>query len=124
MLRLHHDQEVAKPTTFEEDLAPVDVSSQERELAKSLVEAFRAKEFTPAQYKDAYTEKLTQLIEAKVAGQDIVAPPYEEQAPIINLMDALRESLARTQQRTNGVPSPKVSMTNGKESRCRKRKTS
>jgi DNA end-binding protein Ku len=124
MLLLHHDQELAKPATFKEELAPVEVSPQERELARTLIEAFRAKEFTPAQYKDVYIEKLTKLIEAKVAGREIVAPPQQEQAPIINLMDALRQSLARAQQRTNGVPSPKVSVTNGKESRYRKRKTS
>jgi DNA end-binding protein Ku len=103
----------------------VEVSPQERELARTLVEAFRAKEFTPAQYKDVYTEKLTKLIEAKVAGQEIVAPPQEEEAPIINLMDALRQSVAQAQKRgSNGVPAPKAAATNGKESRCRKRKTS
>src|SRR5262252_2324142 len=42
MLLLHHDQEVAKPAAFEEDLAPVEVSPQERELARTLVEASTA----------------------------------------------------------------------------------
>jgi non-homologous end joining protein Ku len=44
------------------------------ELAKTLIKASTAKKFTPAQYRDAYTEKMTHLIEAKVAGQEIVAP--------------------------------------------------
>jgi DNA end-binding protein Ku len=125
MLLLHHDEEVAKPATFEEDLAPVEVSPQERELARTLVEASTAKEFTPAQYKDVYTEKLTRLIEAKVAGQEIVAPPQEEQAPIINLMDALRQSVVRAQKRgNNGMPTRKAVATNGKEVRSRRRKSS
>jgi len=106
MLLLHQDQEVAKSAPFEEDLAPVE-------------------EFTPAQYRDAYTEKLTHLIEAKVAGQEIVAPPYQEQAPIINLMDALRQSVAQAQKSgSNGVLALHETAPNGKQTRSRKRKSS
>jgi phage-related protein len=46
------------------------------------------------QYRDVYTQKLTRLIEAKVAGEEIVTPPQTEQTQIINLMDALRQSVA------------------------------
>jgi DNA end-binding protein Ku len=125
MLLLHHDQEVTKSAAFEEDLAPVEVFPQERELARTLIEASTAKEFTPAQYRDAYTEKLTHLIEAKVAGQEIVAPPYREQAPIINLMEALRQSVAQAQKRSsNGVLALQETAPNGKQTRSRKRKSS
>ena len=41
-----------------------------------------------------YTEKLTQLIEAKVAGKEIVAPTAHDEGQIINLMDALRKSIS------------------------------
>jgi DNA end-binding protein Ku len=44
-----------------------------------------------------YTEKLTKLIEAKVAGQEIVTPPAPEEGQIINLMDALKQSVAKAQ---------------------------
>ena len=125
MLLLHHDEEVAKPAAFEKDIVSVNVSGKERELASILVEASTAKEFSPDVYKDAYTEKLTQLIEAKVAGKEIVAPPQEEQAPIINLMDALRQSVARTQKRgNNAMPTIKAVARNGKEVRGRRRKSS
>jgi DNA end-binding protein Ku len=124
LLLLHRDQEVAKPAAFEEDLAPAEISQQERELARLLIEASTAKEFTPAQYRDAYTEKLTQLIEAKVAGQEIVAPPYQEQAPIINLMEALRQSVAQAQKRGSNEVALQETATDGKQTRSRKRKSS
>jgi hypothetical protein len=38
-----------------------------------------------AQYKDRHTELLTQLVEAKVAGKEIVAPPAVEHAQVLNL---------------------------------------
>src|SRR6187431_3177956 len=48
-----------------------------------------------ADYKDAYQEELQRIIDAKIAGEEVVAT--EEQAPpkVVNLMDALRQSLDR-----------------------------
>jgi hypothetical protein len=45
---------------------------------------------------------LQQLIEAKVAGKEIVATPASEGPQVINLMEALKQSVARVQG-TNGV---------------------
>jgi DNA end-binding protein Ku len=126
MLLLHHDQEVIKPAAFEEDLAPVEISVQERELAKTLIEASTAKQPALGQYRDVYTQKLTRLIEAKVAGEEIVAPPQTEPAQIINLMDALRQSVAQARRpgANSHIPSPKTATSNGKASPARRRKTS
>jgi DNA end-binding protein Ku len=126
MLLLHHDPEVTRPALIEEDLVPVEVSEQERELARTLVEASTAREFALAQYPDVYTQKLARLIEAKVAGEEIVAPPQEEHAQVINLMDALRQSVAQARQPRRGAngAAPKAARTNGKEGPSRKRKTS
>ena len=54
--------------------------------------------FDLAKYQDRYTQKLTQLIEAKVAGQEIVAAPATTQMPVFNLVEALRQSVAETQK--------------------------
>jgi DNA end-binding protein Ku len=56
-----------------------------------------------ADYHDTYTEQFKELIEAKVEGREVVAPP-EEEVPVINLMDALRRSLRET---GDGAPSKK-----------------
>jgi DNA end-binding protein Ku len=77
-----------------------------------LVDASTAKKFDFSKYKDMYTERMTQLIEAKVAGKEIVAPPVHEHAQIINLMDALRQSVEQTQksapEKTGEKPPKKV----------------
>jgi len=67
------------------------------DLAKTLIEVSTAKKFDFSTYKDVYTQKLAKLIDAKVAGEEIVAPPVHEHAQMINLMDALRASLAQAE---------------------------
>jgi non-homologous end joining protein Ku len=44
-------------------------------MARKLIEASAAK---MAAYPDMYTKRLTELVEAKVAGKEIVAPPAVE----------------------------------------------
>jgi len=47
-----------------------------------------------AAYKDTSTERLRQLVEAKVAGKEIVTPPAVEHVQVLSLMDALKKSVA------------------------------
>ena len=46
-----------------------------------------------SEYRDEYQEELRRIIDAKVAGEEIVAPVEEAPAKLVNLMDALRKSL-------------------------------
>ena len=48
------------------------------------------------EYKDLYVERLTQLIETKVAGQEVVQAPADEGPTVINLMDALKASVEQS----------------------------
>ena len=98
MTILNLDHEVTKPAAFQEELIKQTVVADELKLAKTLIDASTSKKLDFAKYKDVYTEKLTQLIEAKVAGKEVVAAPVHEQAHIINLMDALRQSVAKVQK--------------------------
>jgi DNA end-binding protein Ku len=98
MTVLNYDHEVTKPAAFDEELVKSAIETDELKLAKTLIEASTSKKLDYARYKDLYTQKLTQLIEAKVAGKEIVAAPVHEQAHIINLMDALRQSVAQVQK--------------------------
>ena len=62
-------------------------------MAKSLIGAM-VRDFEPAQYKDEYREKLWQIINAKIQGKDVVAPK-EEVINVVDLMEALKQSLAQ-----------------------------
>jgi DNA end-binding protein Ku len=92
---MYYADEVRDPS----ELAPpeVEVRPAEVEMAKSLVENLSA-EFDPAKYHDSYRRELLDLIEAKAEGQPM-REPAEAEADVVDLMQALRESVERTQRR-------------------------
>jgi DNA end-binding protein Ku len=94
---LSYDQQVVKARTFEAEVPPQTLETAEAELAKTLIKALTPKKFDLTKYKDDYSDRMTQLIEAKIRGQEIVAPPAVEHEHVINLMDALKKSLKRAQ---------------------------
>jgi DNA end-binding protein Ku len=98
MTILSYDHQITKPAAFESEITKPAVVPEELKLVKTLIQASTAKKFDFSKYQDVYTQKLTKLIEAKVAGEEIVAPPVHEHAQVINLMDALRQSVAQAQK--------------------------
>jgi DNA end-binding protein Ku len=98
MTVLDREGVVTKPEALD-DLAPkAEPGPEERELARQLIQASSSERFDFAGYKNVYKERMTALIETKVAGKEVVAPPPQEDRQIINLMDALRQSIAQTQR--------------------------
>ncbi len=70
----------------------------ELDLAVQLIEQLASSAFDPTKYIDDYRTKVLELIEQKVAGQEIVAAPAQPaRAQIIDLMEALKASLAAKQ---------------------------
>jgi DNA end-binding protein Ku len=72
------------------------VTKAEVEMAKSLVENLSAK-FDPERYDDTYRSELLDLIRSKAEGEPL-PEPREEEAEVVDLMQALRESVERTQR--------------------------
>lgn len=68
------------------------VAKAELDMARQLVQSM-AGPFDPQQYKDEYQEKLRDLISKKIEGKEIVAETSDKPDNVINLMDALKESL-------------------------------
>ena len=73
---------------------PSKVKPEEIKMAKQVISNFEG-ELDLSEYTDAYQEELQRIIDAKIAGEEVVAT--EEQTPpkVVNLMDALRQSLDR-----------------------------
>ncbi|KAA9375040.1 Ku protein [Microbispora cellulosiformans] len=89
---------------LEED---VPVRPQELKMAESLIDTMVA-DFDPAEYTDAYREALQEVIEAKVAGREIVAPEAPaEQGPAVDLMAALRASVEAAKRERQGAEAAK-----------------
>jgi DNA end-binding protein Ku len=98
---LHYRHQVTQPSALADEAPRMEVTPEELQMARILVKASTA-DFNVDKYPDLYTQKLEQLIEAKVAGQKLVTPPATPGPQVINLMEALRQSVARVQD-SNGI---------------------
>lgn len=90
MMTLHYQSEVKDiPKTLQHP----DVADEELAMARKLIESMTAP-FDPARFKNSYQEKLMDLIQRKIAGEQVVAEkPAAQPSNIIDLMDALSASL-------------------------------
>jgi DNA end-binding protein Ku len=89
-------------------IAPTEVKEQELRLAIQLVDQIATDEFNPDAYEDHVRKRTMDLIEKKIQGQEITAaPPEPAKAQVIDLMEALKASLASQPQggrRTAAAP--------------------
>jgi len=93
MQQLRYHDEIRPFSEVEPGEAEVDES--ELELAKKLVEQISNEDFEPQKYEDEVKNRMLEAIQQKVEGEELsLAPPEEPQAQIIDLMDALKASLA------------------------------
>jgi len=93
MHTLHHAAEIRGIDQVEElNSVASKVKPEEVKLARQIIESFEGP-LDLATYKDEYQEGLKAIIDAKITGQEIVAPAAEAPAKVVNLMDALRKSL-------------------------------
>jgi DNA end-binding protein Ku len=95
MYTLRHASEVRAMSAIDElKTVPVKIKPDEVRLARQVIGNFET-EGDLTQYKDDYQTELRKMIDAKIAGEDIVAPAEDEAPKVVNLMEALRQSLDR-----------------------------
>ena len=76
-------------------LGDAQLKDAELKLAVQLVDQISSDEFRPEQYEDEVRKRYHEAIQRKVAGQEVTAaPPEQPRAQIIDLMEALKASLA------------------------------
>jgi DNA end-binding protein Ku len=90
---LSYAEQLRTPADFEGEVSHPKITAEERKLAETLIEASTRDEFDLSAYRDDYESKLRKLVDAKIKGKKIVAPPSREAPRVINLMDALKKSL-------------------------------
>jgi len=95
MYTMRHAKEVRSMDNIEElDSVPEKVKADEIKLAKQVIGNFEGA-LDLAEYSDKYQEELQRIIDAKVAGEEVVATEEATPPKVVNLMDALRQSLDR-----------------------------
>jgi DNA end-binding protein Ku len=77
----------------EYDLLPEKTKTAEVQLARQVISTFE-KPLDLKQYKDEYQSELRRIIDAKVAGEEVIATEEETPSKVVDLMEALRKSLA------------------------------
>jgi len=112
---LRYSDELRKPADFFSDIKKANVDEDQLSLAEMLIKRKSAK-FDASQFKDQYETALRELVDAKVRN---VPLPEEEPAPktakVINLMDALRKSIAEGQKPAVKKPSQSTESEKGIE---------
>jgi len=74
----------------------VELKDQEKKLAQQLITSLAAP-FEPQKYRDEYQENVRGMIAAKLKGQEVTEVAQPHLAPVIDLMEALKKSLAEKQ---------------------------
>src|SRR6202162_6187259 len=93
MYTLRHAAEIRSIDTVEElNSVATTVKPGEMKLAKQVIATFEGP-LNLKDYKDEYREGLQRIIDAKIAGEEIVAPVVETAPKVVNLMEALKKSL-------------------------------
>jgi DNA end-binding protein Ku len=90
-LFVHED--VKDHAEIDDAVGGIEVKKPELELAKQIIASLEGP-FKPDELKSEYRESLRELLEAKAAGQEITVPEPVELAPVVDLMEALRASVA------------------------------
>jgi DNA end-binding protein Ku len=90
-------EDVYSQAEISEAVEDAAVKKPELELARQVIESLAA-DFDPSELQSEYRRDLRALLEAKLRGEEIVAPEPAVEAPVIDLMEALKASLAAAKE--------------------------
>jgi len=103
---LYFAEDVRSREEIDEAVAEVKVAKAELDMARQLVESLSGS-YDPEEFRNEYRDQLKAMLEAKLAGEEIVAPePEEEGAPVIDLLEALKQSVAQAGKREAAEKKP------------------
>lgn len=95
----------------EADFGDVDVHQEVRDqeltMARQLIDSLTS-EWDPAEFSDAYREALLEIVEAKLNGQEIEIVEAEPAAKVVDLMEALKASVAAAKKDAEPAPTKKA----------------
>jgi DNA end-binding protein Ku len=92
---LHYAEEIRNAASYFEEIKNGNVDSGQLSLAEQLVNSYTAT-FDPSKFTDRYQNSLLEVIKGKIAGSEPVVAQRAEVGKVINLMDALKQSLAQS----------------------------
>jgi DNA end-binding protein Ku len=91
-------EDVYSQAEIDEAVGETNVKDAELDLAKQVIGSLSG-EFDPSELKSEYRSNLQAMLEAKLAGEEIAKPEPVPETPVVDLMEALRRSVAEAQER-------------------------
>jgi DNA end-binding protein Ku len=91
-------EDVRSQAEIDEAVGETEVQEGELDLARQLIDGLVG-EFEPEELRSEYRQNLRELLEAKLAGEELARPEPVPEAPVVDLMEALRKSVAATKSR-------------------------
>ena len=102
---LYFAEDIRARDEIDEAVQETDVQGPELEMARQLVDSLVG-EFDPEEFVNEYRGELRAMLEAKLAGEEIKRPEPAEPAPVIDLMDALKQSVAQAEKKKGEKKEP------------------
>jgi DNA end-binding protein Ku len=96
-------EDVRSKAEIKDAVSETDVKEPELDLARQVIESI-AGEFDPEEFRNEYRDDLRAMLEAKLAGQEIARPEPVTPTPVVDLMDALKQSVAEARKRPERKP--------------------
>jgi DNA end-binding protein Ku len=93
-------EDVRSQAEIDEAVEAVDVKEPELELARQLIDSLVG-EWEPGELASEYRASLREMLEAKLAGEEIAKPEPVAEAPVVDLMEALKKSVAASKSRSS-----------------------
>jgi DNA end-binding protein Ku len=93
---LEYAAQVRSPADFKEGLVDTHPPAQEQKLTRQLMLSMTQKKLDLSKYADEYTNRVREIIDAKIQGREVVTPGPAAEPHVVNLMDALKQSMAQT----------------------------
>jgi DNA end-binding protein Ku len=91
-------EDVHSQAEIEEAVGEVEAKEPELDLARQLIDGLVG-EFDPAELTSEYRRDLRAMLEAKLSGEEVARPEPAPEAPVVDLMEALRRSVAEAQEK-------------------------
>jgi DNA end-binding protein Ku len=106
METLFFADDVRNKAEIEEAVGSAEVQKAELQLAEQVIESLVG-EWNPEDFENEYRRDLKAMLDAKLSGEQIRRPEPVAETPVVDLMEALRQSVADAQGRKSGASAPK-----------------
>ena len=99
---LFYSEDIRSRSEIDEAVGGVELKEPELDLAKQVIQSLVG-DWEPDEFENEYRGQLRELLEAKLAGAEFVVPEPVEEAPVVDLMEALRRSVDEARERKSAA---------------------